>query len=196
MRYGQLTESDIGSHSTEQMAWHCLLFKHEHGFCLKFHCTGPCSSAPAVPDQGCLVFSATALPFDYFAETRHKTLGQNCFCNMFYTQMCLSVVLARLALLLWGVGSCWGQWFIFQGRLALWLSGKEPACQSRRCRFNPWVGKIPQRRKSQPTPVFLPGESHGLGGDWWATVCGVANSWTQLSNSSEATSLGQLFGSR
>ena len=26
---------------------------------------------------------------------------------------------------------------------------------------NPWVGKIPWRRKWQPTPVFLPGESHG-----------------------------------
>ena len=31
----------------------------------------------------------------------------------------------------------------------------------RRCRFNPWVGKIPCRKKWQPTPVFLPGESHG-----------------------------------
>ena len=27
--------------------------------------------------------------------------------------------------------------------------------------FNPWVGKIPWRRKWQPTPVFLPGNSHG-----------------------------------
>ena len=26
--------------------------------------------------------------------------------------------------------------------------------------FHPWVGKIPWRRKWQPTPVFLPGESH------------------------------------
>jgi len=25
----------------------------------------------------------------------------------------------------------------------------------------PWVGKIPWRRKWQPTPVFLPGKSHG-----------------------------------
>ena len=30
-----------------------------------------------------------------------------------------------------------------------------------RCRFNPQVGKIPWRRAWQPTPVFLPGESHG-----------------------------------
>ena len=27
--------------------------------------------------------------------------------------------------------------------------------------FDPWVGKIPWRRARQPTPVFLPGESHG-----------------------------------
>ena len=26
------------------------------------------------------------------------------------------------------------------------------------CRFDPWVGKIPWRRKWQPTPVFLPGD--------------------------------------
>ena len=25
--------------------------------------------------------------------------------------------------------------------LPRWPSGKEPACQCRRCRFNPWVGK-------------------------------------------------------
>ena len=24
----------------------------------------------------------------------------------------------------------------------------------------PWVGKVPWRRKWQPTPVFLPGKSH------------------------------------
>ena len=42
--------------------------------------------------------------------------------------------------------------------------GKEPAGQCRRnkrCRFNPWVGKIHWRRAWQPTSVFLPGESHG-----------------------------------
>ena len=30
-----------------------------------------------------------------------------------------------------------------------------------RPRFDPWVGKIPWRRKWQPTPVLLPEESHG-----------------------------------
>ena len=41
------------------------------------------------------------------------------------------------------------------------LSGKESACQHRRLKFNPWVGKIPWRRKRPPTPASLPGESHG-----------------------------------
>ena len=43
-------------------------------------------------------------------------------------------------------------------------SGKEPACQCsrhKRCRFDPWVGKVPYRRTWPPTPVFLPGESYG-----------------------------------
>ena len=39
--------------------------------------------------------------------------------------------------------------------------GKESALQCRRHQFNPWSGKIPQRRKWQPTLVFVPGESHG-----------------------------------
>ena len=33
--------------------------------------------------------------------------------------------------------------------------------QCRRPGFNPWVGKIPWRRKWQPTLVLLPGEFHG-----------------------------------
>ena len=37
-----------------------------------------------------------------------------------------------------------------------------PAVQEMwRHRFNPWVGKIPWRRKWQPAPVILPGETHG-----------------------------------
>ena len=44
---------------------------------------------------------------------------------------------------------------------ARWLNGKESACQCRRHRFNPWIGKIHQKRKWQPTLLFLPGKSHG-----------------------------------
>ena len=38
--------------------------------------------------------------------------------------------------------------------LPWWLSGQEPSCQCRRHGFDTWLGKIPWRRKWQPTPVF------------------------------------------
>ena len=54
----------------------------------------------------------------------------------------------------------WGFCFCTLIGLSWWLSAKEPICQCRRFGFNPWVGKIPWRRKWQPTPVFLPRKSH------------------------------------
>ena len=63
------------------------------------------------------------------------------------------------------------------------VSGKEPAYKCRRhkrCLFNPWVGRIPWRRQWQPTPLFLPAESHGHRGAWRAMVCAVIKSWTWL----------------
>ena len=39
--------------------------------------------------------------------------------------------------------------------------GKSVCLQCGRTGFDPWVGKIPWRRKRQPTPVLLPGKSHG-----------------------------------
>ena len=42
--------------------------------------------------------------------------------------------------------------------LPLWLRGESVCPQCGRPRFNPWVGKIPWRRKWQPTPVLLPGK--------------------------------------
>ena len=102
--------------------------------------------------------------------------------------------------------------FVFQkAGLPWWLSSKESTCQCGGRRFDPWVGKIPWRRKWQASPVFLPGKSSvgdtgsipGLGrspgegngntlqssclenpmdkGAWWATVHGVAKSQTRLS---------------
>ena len=46
--------------------------------------------------------------------------------------------------------------------------------------FNPWVGKIPWMRKWQPTPVFLPGESHGQRSLVGAIVYKVLKSHTWL----------------
>ena len=42
-----------------------------------------------------------------------------------------------------------------------WLSGKEFTCNVGGWGFDPWVEKIPWRRKWQPTPVFLPEKFHG-----------------------------------
>ena len=43
------------------------------------------------------------------------------------------------------------------------------------------------RRKWQPTPVFLPGESQGRAA-WWAAIYGVAQSWTRLKRLSSGSS--------
>ena len=43
-----------------------------------------------------------------------------------------------------------------------------PAMQERP-RFDPWVRKIPWRRKWQPTPVLLPRKSHG-----WRNLVGYS----------------------
>ena len=61
------------------------------------------------------------------------------------------------------------------------LSGKElpTNAEDRRCRLDPWVGKIPWRRAWQLTLVFLPGASYGhrslVGYVHW-----FAKSWTRL----------------
>ena len=48
---------------------------------------------------------------------------------------------------------------VIKSGLHWWLRGTESARQCRRCGFDPWVRKIPWRRKWQPTPVFFPGKS-------------------------------------
>ena len=48
--------------------------------------------------------------------------------------------------------------------LPRWLSGKNKQTNHlscRRCGLDPWMEKIPWRRKWQSTLVFLPGKSHG-----------------------------------
>ena len=70
------------------------------------------------------------------------------------------------------VSACWGG----EGKAFLWVpldrplgfpggtNRKEPTCQHRRhkrSRFDPWAETTLWRRAWQPTPVFLPGESHG-----------------------------------
>ena len=55
--------------------------------------------------------------------------------------------------------------------------GKASDCNVGDLEFDPWVGKIPWRRKWQPTPVFLP-ENPMDGGAWQAIVHEVAKSRT------------------
>ena len=47
-----------------------------------------------------------------------------------------------------------------------WLNGEESACRCRRCKrhgSDPWVRKIPWRRKRESAPLFLPREFHAQG---------------------------------
>ena len=68
-------------------------------------------------------------------------------------------------------------------QVALLVKNLPAQCRRRKgCGFNPWVGKSPWRRKWQPTPVLLPGESHGWG-SWQATVTmspRVGHDWSNL----------------
>ena len=54
---------------------------------------------------------------------------------------------------------------------------KRVCLQCMRPGFYHWVGKILWRRKWQPTPVFLPGESHGRRSLAGYTVYGGSKSW-------------------
>ena len=50
--------------------------------------------------------------------------------------------------------------------LPWWLGWWRIYLQCERPGFDPWVGKIPWRRERLPTPVFWPGEFHGLYSPW------------------------------
>ena len=60
--------------------------------------------------------------------------------------------------------------------LPWWLRRSSVCLQCGRPGFDPWVGKIPWRRKWQPTPVPLPRKSHGWRSLVQATVHGVTKS--------------------
>ena len=60
--------------------------------------------------------------------------------------------------------------------------GKESACNVGDMGSIPGLGRHPWRREGQPTPVFLPGESHGPELGRLQSIDRVAQSWTQLSD--------------
>ena len=95
-------------------------------------------------------------------------------CLCFASRICLWITRSPLALISpdcihdnWSLQ--WGPWkteimFSYVWGFPGGTSGKEPTCQCRRhkrCKFSPWVRKIPWSRVWQPTPVFLPGEFCG-----------------------------------
>ena len=57
----------------------------------------------------------------------------------------------------------------------MWLRRWSVCLQCRRPGFSPWVGKIPWRRQWQPTPVLLPGKSHGR-----RSPVGYSHDWVTL----------------
>ena len=83
---------------------------------------------------------------------------------------CCCCYLLKVALLKHNLHSIFKMEFIHFARTMEWL-GFPPGSgvknllavqeSGRSHGFDPWVGKIPWRRNWQPTPVFLPGESHG-----------------------------------
>ena len=77
----------------------------------------------------------------------------------------------------------WGGWAIFLA-ITWWLRWYSVGLQCGRTRFDLWVGKIPWRRKWHPTPVFLPGKSHG-----WRSLAGYSPWGCKQSDTTEAISL-------
>ena len=88
-------------------------------------------------------------------------------------------------------------------------SGKESACQYRRCKrckLGPWVRKIPWSRTWQPFAVLLPGKVHGqgssagyspglqrVGRDWGHTLGSSAITWGSLADMEKPLELGPLL---
>ena len=65
--------------------------------------------------------------------------------------------------------------------LPWWLSGRESACQWRKDRFDPWVGKIPGEGNGNPLQYSCLGNPMDREA-WQTTVHGVTKSWTRLSD--------------
>ena len=89
----------------------------------------------------------------------------------FHTFILLLVDSRKLCKYYASVGGTLPIFFFFLGKtyssfrgLPRWFKGKESAFQCRKCRgcgFNPWLRKIPWKRKWQPTPISLTGKCRG-----------------------------------
>ena len=66
-------------------------------------------------------------------------------------------------------------------RFLWWLSGKEPICQAGDADSIPGLGRFPGEGNGNPLHYSCL-ENPMDRGAWWATIHGVAKSWTRLSN--------------
>ena len=106
------------------------------------------------PPRLCLV-SATFLPlFQFPSGSALGTVGSRC-------------ISTQTSVPFWG----------FPGG----SEGKESTCNAGDPGSTPGLGRFPCRGAWQPTPVFLPGESHGRRSLVGYTVCGAAKSQSRLS---------------
>ena len=101
-------------------------------------------------------FHSDHLPYTYYLQREHHTGTQMCpqtenmVCSLFYRSKLVTQ------------GRC-NTWVMYVMGFPSGASGKEPACSEETKETWVWslVGEIPWRRVWQPTPVFMPRESHG-----------------------------------
>ena len=87
--------------------------------------------------------------------TREALSNLNWYLNIL---LYIFLTFVLVLMLLYSTRGVYGAWKIKRKQIPMY----KHLLQCRRPGFNPWVGKIPWRRKWQPTPVLLPGKFHGL----------------------------------
>ena len=84
-----------------------------------------------------------------------------------------------------GSSDCLRRWHCLYCSLPWYHRWQRIYLQCDRPGFDPWVKRIPQRREWQPTPIFLPGESHGqrslVGYRPWSCKESDTTEWLTLS---------------
>ena len=78
-------------------------------------------------------------------------------CDLTFTDRVLMIICKQL--IYYGLCAVRSPYFVAQLAKRICLQCGRPG-------FNPWVGKIPWRRERLLTPVFWPGEFHGLYSPW------------------------------
>ena len=79
--------------------------------------------------------------------------------------------------------------FVLDTQVMLVVKNPPANVGDKRCRFDPWVGKILWRRPWQSTPVFLLEESHGQ-----RSLAGYSPSSCKELETAEATELAHTYG--